>query len=592
MLCNAPLSLSFADGGLLQLGPYVLGLVGIFGWGAAIERLLAPRAEGASLAHAFLQGTVVVALLLFGGTLAGLPVASWLASGVAWLGVAMAVALLPGLMRRRRPAGTSALPVWVMAPVVVAAAIGALDLASRPMVPGDLTAIWAFHAKALTCEALFDSRYVLEPVWAGTHPDYPLFLPLLDAFFFALADSFRDDWVKVWRAVAFLVMTISVVRSVARVTGRRAPPALVGAALIAFVTLPQTTMLDGIVDLNVMAFSALAAAAVLEGQSVRLPLYLFALVFTKHEGMVQAFSLVGLLGLTALVAERRRGLAASALTLRWVAPWLLLTAVWLAVLGRLPSLHENYPARILSLDAWREGLAAAPVVLRGYVEVLSHQVFAMTLGLGAAGLALVALRRREFAAVQRPAVLLAAFFGMLVVFFLIYLVSPFGPELYKITLARLFSQVAPLALLAFAALPLATSARSRRTQGVLLAAGVAVFGVYAAQKSGKRAFERAEAVRTGRFGLDAYRADPAWQQAFAVDAIVPPGARGALLGEERYFEWTFRLYPRLLYPAPPETLAGTWRPWVPWTVVAPDEVKRLQIAFIVENGVARLVSDL
>jgi len=512
-----------------------LGVAAISGWGALVERAL-PRREF-SLAHAFLQGTVVIALLRLLLSLAGWCNPSW--------PLALAGAALLPLALWRAPL---ARPSWLAVAAVAAGVPLALRQLSAGIGFGDLTAIWSLHAKALTCECALQRRFALEPCWAGTHPDYPLYLPFLHSFLFTLNASFRDDWVKLWQSLAWLAALAATARSMGRdsaVKGAAAVGALLAAAAAEHGALPFA---EAFVEVNSAIFAALVACALLDGEPARLPLYLFGLAFTKHEGLVVAAIFVLLLALT-----HRRAAAAT----------LVLLAPWLYALAHLPARHENYPARLIDPSAWSAGLHDAPQILAGCAARLAQLPWSLVIAAAlVATVAAVKANRGAFTCLLAFWLACAAFFATLVV-------SPWGPTLYQMTLERMFLHAYPLA--AFAAI----AVTPRPGKLVLAAAAAAACIAYGLRM-------RAE-LRPWQ-GADFYRRTEGWARALRIDARVPPAARGAVLNDSWYFHLEYTLYPRIVYPTPPEQLAGTWRPWRPWSSVPQADIDRLHLEFLLDKN--------
>lgn len=525
----------FASGPARLAAGSALGLAAILGYGALVERALPRRTF--SLAHAFLQGTVVVALLRLLLSLAGWCNPSW---PLAWLGAA----LLP-LALWRAPL---ARPSWLAMAAVAAGVPLALRQLSAGMEFGDLTAIWSLHAKALTCECALTRRFAIEPCWAATHGDYPLYLPFLHSFFFTLNASFRDDWVKLWQSLAWLAALAAVARSMgreSRARGAAAVGALLAAAAAEHGWLPFA---EGFVELSSVIFASLVACALLDDEPARLPLYLFGLAFTKHEGLMVAALFVLL-----LAWSHRRAAAAT----------LVLLAPWLYALSHLPSRHENYPARLLDASAWAAGLHAAPQILAGCAGRLVQLPWSMVSI--AALLATAAAVRQNRAALN----CLLAFWLGCAAFLATLLVSPWGPTLYQMTVERMFLHVYPLAAFAVIAVT------PRPGKLALAAAAAASLVAYGVRMRGElRPFQ----------GADFYRRTDGWARALRVDGLVPPAARGAVLNDTWYFHLEYMLYPRVVYPAPPEQLAGTWRPWRPWSEVPRADAERLQLQFVLDRN--------
>ena len=208
-LCEAPLLDSFTKSPVELWSAYVLGSLGVWGWGLGVESLLRNKVKSYNVLHAFVEGTVVSSFGMLFLSVLGFWKVAW---PLTLTGCCVGIFSLFIHWRRdshRMGKGLllnefagSKLWEWVLLFILVFTA--AIQLIASPVPIGDTTAIWGFHAKVLTCFPLFKSSFVLEKIWAGTHPEYPLYLSYMHALFFSLADSFRDDWVKIWQAV-FLI---------------------------------------------------------------------------------------------------------------------------------------------------------------------------------------------------------------------------------------------------------------------------------------------------------------------------------------------------------------------------------------------------
>src|SRR5262249_23516603 len=113
----------------------LLGVGAVLGWGVAVEALFGRWFARASWAHAFVEGTVVVALLRLVGSVAGACNPSW---GIAWAGIVTGSVAAPRFLRRR-VAATSAESYWNLGIAVLALPV-CFRLVAWPADIGDLTA--------------------------------------------------------------------------------------------------------------------------------------------------------------------------------------------------------------------------------------------------------------------------------------------------------------------------------------------------------------------------------------------------------------------------------------------------------------------
>ncbi len=602
-ICQASLQDALDAPALRLAEGCILGVCGILGWGLCVEVALRRFFGRFSVAHAFLNGVAIVSLLLLTGTISGFCHEAGL---VAFTGVAAGAVSLWALRRANPNRVTAATPApdvslsarsrWLGLLMLVIGLPLSLRLVAVAMPLGsDLTAIWAFHGKVLACECLFDSHYVKEPVWAGTHPDYPLLAPLLYSYFFRLTGSFRDDWVKIWESIAWLATLSIVFGDMRRATGRDLYACAANVALLGLIPLvagPNQNM-DGHVDLIVLLFSAVITSSLFAGDFARLPIFLFGLLFTKNEGMMLGLAFIGLHTLFVLASFRAGPLRQRLRQLRYIGPAILLGAVWIAVFVHLPQRHENYPSRLLDPQAWTRGLTMWPAIWRGWRDMLTGSQWLATLLVAPPILAACLWRLRDpDPAIRRSASLallsLSWFTVVMAAFFCIYLVTPWGSDLYQVTLGRILAPAfPPLAFAVLVGASIIAPRRLSRTTSVIIACALAAccFGWGASFVDSMKATKREldQMSSKGTMGAGYYLRDPSWAFARSVDAHVAPAASGALIGTENYFISNYALYPRRLYPASPETLAGTWREWHPWLAVPPNEVSRLKLGFITDT---------
>jgi hypothetical protein len=385
----------------------------------------------------------------------------------------------------------------------------------------------------------------------------------MHSFFFSLGDSFRDDRVKIWQSVSLFCASGAGYFALKREL-RSHFFAFSGVVLL--VSLYTGFMNTGPVELGLSLFVWMIALCFLARDAsgeLRISIYLLGLLFTKNEGLVGSAVFSFLFALPALGRSMK---------LRPLAPYLIVGGVWVAIMSRLPSNHERYPSHIVSVRAWAAGLPNVSHILDGWLEVMlgARQwrpllvAFPLVLALV---LASGNLRSLPAGAVAGR---LAAWVSMMLVIFLsIYTVSPWGPDLYKVTFGRLVAQMFPALVVAGVAL-LSLLAQSFGRRGRIAGVGIqlALLAFYGAsiKNDSVGAFGAyLSDFREGKTGTNAFFYDPAWKRALELDARIPTAARGAILRSEHdYFSINYLLFPRLLYPAPKETVAGTSAPWEDW----------------------------
>ncbi len=561
-VCRATLSYSFSVSPWLLFARYALGLLGILGWGFAFELAARARLKGFRFTHAFLEGTVVVSVLMLAASLICLPRPAMAIAAFGVLAGAFSLwRLRPGLPRPRR--GTIVVLLFSLIPLA--------SLIAQPMGISDLTSIWANHAKALACECLFHARYVTEKVWTGTHPEYPLYLPLLHAYFFSIADSFRDDITKLWQAVAVLAWLVLTYRRVSSLTGKRLCGATAAAVMLALV-MGQAG--DAKVELHAAIFTGVIFLCALEGDRGRLPLYLLGLATTKNEGLAGALVFLAMHAALLLATGKKRKLA-------YLGPAAVLLGAWLLVLLRLPSNHEQYPSHLVSFHSWRAGLPHLGEILAGCADRMARWPWILLFGIFPFVLtgALVS-RRRD------PMTLFCLLWtlAMLAVFLAIYIVTPWGPKLYIITVDRLLVQIFPALALGVILLWGRSHYERAATAGLLL-----LVAYYLPPVLGQVPRVVSDTARTAKSlfkpdgGIADYRWGAEWSGALTLDRVLPPASRGAVLNRKNLFTINFFLYPRFFYPTDPGPVSGSLKPWEPWTSLNQVNVDRYGFRFVLER---------
>ncbi len=593
-ICQAPLADSFNKTPFELWIPYLFGLLGIWGWGLAFEFLFRKRLNEFSALHAFLEGTVLVSFILLFLSVLGL-------AGVAWP-VAISGIFLGALSRvlaAKQRQSINPVPkarvFWEASFVVFLALPAAFCLVVKPLWLGDTSSIWGYHAKVLTCFPLFEANFVREKVWAGTHPEYPLFLSFLHSFFFTLSNSFRDDWIKIWQGISLIVTVPLAYFEIKKGLGRKLHA--FSAVVVVLCALSQG-LLQGTVELNAAAFIWLACIALLVQDRWRMSVYLAGFLFCKNEGMVGSVFFVALILGGSLVKSSFDKLAIQERKTRWsqflyLAPWVVLGGFWLLILSRLPSLHEQYPTHLVSLAAWKKGMGQAVYILSGCLESLrtNRDYRYLMLSIPVLTISLLSSRRlRRDPVFEAMALPLVWGLGMLGLFLAVYIVSPWGPDLYTITLQRIFIEIYPafaMSLVIFAAIlmkPDSGKLKVERLGYSLQVLTIVYFSVSLKNNSLGLIENVIELYRKQELGLVGYQRHPEWSEALGWDRKLPIAGRGAILHPKRYyFTPNYMLFPRVLYPTDPSIIAGTVKPWSAWESSSEVPTQKLGLSFIVDG---------
>lgn len=580
--------------GIFSALPASVGAVlSLWGYGLLVERLIR-RASGLrrapmDWAYALVQGVVVTSLLLFAASLLNWVRVAWpvFAGGIVSGGLALALG-----PKRLTPVwpGWSSLSLgkkWALA-VLAAAALGLLTgpIFLSPAHLSDLTAIWMFKAKALSCDGVLTTYLNRETVWTGTHPEYPLLYPLIQSYVFRLAETFRDDitklWVwAVWLAAAWKWGTWCFENLRSRWVR--------GLGVLWILILVTHLGWDAKPELIVAALAGLVAVAWLERDYARLPLLLFGMAFTKQDGLAIAAVFVAVAAWMWWPARRSFTREETA-RLKWGGfVFLALCASWIGVQKQLPDLHEQYGQRLLSREAWATGLSHWGQVLWQNGVRLFRWPWVAVFPFVIFGTPFWIVRSRHSAV----AGLFLWVAGCFWFFHVVHIITPWGPDLSFLTMFRILTEFyLPLALGFCLWLDGAVaSAKGWERVAVVLILGFHVLhlGVAAIQKGFenvpflKAQFEVASEAAPSPGWPPLWSGDRWRRQAVALDTKLGVMDRGATLDDYMFFHANYLLFPRRLYPALPDQLVGTWRPWTPWSKAEDVDVARGQFQFIV-NG--------
>lgn len=517
----------------------LLGIAGILGWGALVSKAWTEKAAVRPSADlSIVQGIIVVALLRLLTSSAG-----WVHSSlsVSIAGSALLVLLRPTLhfpnFRTQRAAACAYLFVVIFTLVMTA------SVYSYPIAPGDSTYVWTYRAKSFTCEPIFQSDLMRERFWTWAHPEYPILQPMLHSFFFALHKSFRDDMVLIWQALLVLGTMMLIQRKV----GEKATPW--SGALLALATLFLFhKYMRGEVELTVGMFTAVTAIAVIVNSQKLLPIGMLGMAMTKNEAAVSALIGIGCIAL-ALPKFRNRNLGLSA----------LLVVLAIAFTQLLPSFHETYPHFIFSAQAWREGFDRLSTILPGMAVVpfgFPMYYFALQV------VAVLILYRLRIGAMGWS--MLAWLFVLQLAFVAIYMITPWGKDLHRITYSRLYVQSLAPVFLATGYLLIQHGVRTRQITCALWV--IAMINPMILNRWREGEIPRPRAATLGRLLPGAIP---------HMDARVPAKSAAvkgkvALLGDRDIFEvylLNYFLYPRKFYAQAPDVVFGTWRPMANWTEI-------------------------
>jgi hypothetical protein len=265
------------------------------------------------------------------------------------------------------------LPIALFTLLAANLALAAVLAVGRPLTVWDSWANWGVKARAIFIEGGLGAAVLSDPARAVTHLDYPLALPLLEAWVYAWLGAPDDRFAGIISWLYYLALA-----GLAWAGARRlgAGPNLAAAGAVAAAALPNLALLAGFAFADVpLAALALATAIYLAawlkggptGALVVAAVCAGSLPWMKREGAV----LLAALCVAALVTgrgSRRAWLAAGALAISAAAlagPWWALTwqagqasadflplsvSALAANAGRLPVVGRLILADLLSAD--------------------------------------------------------------------------------------------------------------------------------------------------------------------------------------------------------------------------------------------------
>lgn len=233
---------------------------------------------------------------------------------------------------------------------------------------GDARQIWGYKAKIIYYESLYSEDF-RSATQLHQHPNYPLLVPIIEAYCYALAGGVDDLRVKMLFPVFYICLLMALYAEARRHAGPVLAPVL-AAAFAAFYPLTynmrglgEGSASSGYADVPLTFFYTTGAILLLRWLSARggegRTLFaggamLAAAAFTKNEGLPLA-ALACVAAIFVLLVRR--------VSRRELIPLLLMCAAVLAVLlpwliwrAGLPVIDEDYPSR-LTFEGIRYGLA-------------------------------------------------------------------------------------------------------------------------------------------------------------------------------------------------------------------------------------------
>jgi hypothetical protein len=324
---------------------------------------------------------------------------------------------------------------------------------TNPFLTADARAFWTPKAKVFYVHRE-NPRAAFAGLWSFFHQDYPLLVPLDEAWVFLWQGGLHEPFMK----LLFPAYTVCLFAAVVAFTTRLEGASAGGIAGALLMTTPDviTQGSTAYVDLPLALFFWIATS--LGVSSIRTPdarvaalsgMFAGFAIWVKNEGEALALLLAGILTLHAIFGERTRD-RMRAIAILWVSA-VLVASIWLAVRHTLRA--ESY-LRIPGVSEWPSVLAARlPTIGHDAaaglfsVDTVLHKWNVIWYALPA----LLLLRWRRVT--TSVAVALAIAGGYCVVIALVSLVTPFDVHWYFVeSFDRLLLHVYPLVVFAVASL--------------------------------------------------------------------------------------------------------------------------------------------
>jgi hypothetical protein len=371
----------------------ILSIISIFLWGRLALRVVFGRRRVEfflRLPLMFGLGCFAVAWLLFIYLLAG----GRMSAAVAWVTCALpfAVLIIEGIRRLVRRRSVPAAPPrrrterrWYVratqaACLLLVAGVTVTILHDSQKVPltGDARHIWGYKAKIIYYESLYSEDFQ-DTTQVHQHPNYPLLVPVIEAYSYALMGGVDDRRVKIIFPVFYVCLLMGLYAEVRRHLGPLIAPVLT-ALFATFFPLKlcvagfgEGSASTGYADVPLTFFYTLGVIVLFRWLSSRTitarddrrsrfaavicaALMFAAALFTKNEGLplaVIACTSALFVVLTGRASAARREVASLLLMAGII---LVVSLPWLAWRAGLPAIDENYASR-LTVDNVEYGLA-------------------------------------------------------------------------------------------------------------------------------------------------------------------------------------------------------------------------------------------
>jgi hypothetical protein len=255
--------------------------------------------------------------------------------------------------------------------ILVWAILGVVIGTARRGLGWDGVAVWGLKAKAAFVDGGFPDQYFHDLSRQWSHPDYPLFVPLAEAWVYRCIGQV-DECAVTLLFVAFYVALVALFYGGVRREGFTATFSLGFTAALATVPLLRAQAMSGEADVP-LAFVVFAGTLSLYGwlrRGARSDLVLAAVLsalaaWVKKEGSIHwAVNLLAIVVLGTMIGRSRRDVAVG-VTL-FLFAYLAILGPWFAFLSVPPGAGDF----VVDLTSLHRGLARIPVIVGGLVAEL------------------------------------------------------------------------------------------------------------------------------------------------------------------------------------------------------------------------------
>jgi hypothetical protein len=259
--------------------------------------------------------------------------------------------------------------LFLIVALALETAFVAIIALGQPLVYWDSWVTWSMKARSIFLQGSISDPVLADPSRAVTHLDYPLLLPLNQAWLYRMIGAPDDRFVG-WLAFSFFLALLALVYGAVRQQSLPPRRALLAATVVG--SMPSLTLLAGanFAEIPLAAYVVLTASFLLlwiqRGSPAALILVVIGascLAFTKREGLLLAITL-SLAALITFPSSRRAWLGALACSFSA----LLIASAWNLYLSRFNTINTDFLP--LSFTTFAGNLDRVPIIFSYFVRNL------------------------------------------------------------------------------------------------------------------------------------------------------------------------------------------------------------------------------